>query len=128
MVFQFIAEFFGNFTQPFFQFFILELRYQSALDADNVIVAVAGIKLKQRLPAVEAMTGDKTSCLKLSKDSINRGKADLGVFGKQRLVDVLRAHVMLFSVLENLENFQARQGDLQAGTLEVGSRAERGSL
>ena len=66
MILQFIAKLTGNFTQPLFKFFIFEFCHLTGFDTDDVIVAVAGIKLEQCLAAVEAMAGDQPGGLKLS--------------------------------------------------------------
>ena len=67
------------------------------------------------MPALKIVAGNQPGTFKLRQDPVNRRKADVFVGSQQLFVDILRAEVSIFGLLEDLQYFEARQGDLQAG-------------
>src|SRR4051794_6135971 len=107
-----------------------ELLYSAAVEADQVVVVLALVELEHRLAALEVVARQDPGLLELHQDAIHRRQADVGMVGEQHAKHVLRAHVSLRRVLEDLEHFDARQRRLEAAVLEffgVGHGVEPGT-
>ncbi len=87
----------------------------AGLDAHHVIVMLAVVEFEYRMSALEIVARHEPGRLELGQHTVNGRQADILPRIEQFLVHVLGAHVALFGVLENLEDFQTRQGDLEAG-------------
>ena len=85
----------------------------------NVIVVRALIDLVDRLAALEMAARQDAGLLELGQHPVDRGQADVGALGQQRLVDILGRHVPLRRVLEHLQNLDAGQRGLEAAVLDL---------
>lgn len=98
---------------------IHELHHLVALQTNQVVVMIALIHLENRMPAFEMVTGDQAGRLELGQHAIHRCQTDILTLLQQGLVDIFRAQMVHFRVLQDLENLDARQGDLQPGFFQL---------
>ena len=113
MVADFEAVFLGHDILPLLDLRIEELLDLAALQADQVIVVRAFIQLEHRLARIEVMALQQAGLLELRQYPVNRGQADVHVFGDQVPVNIFRRHVapLVRLVLdEQAENLHARNG------------------
>src|SRR4029453_4139140 len=86
----------------------------------------AFVELEHCPAALEVTARQQTRLLELCQHPIHRRESDIDVFGDQRPVDILGAHVpqpcRRRIAVEDLEHLQARDGRLQAGVLELAGR------
>ncbi len=101
-----------------FNFRVIELFDPAAIKADQVIVVLAFVELIYRLARLKVAAVKQPGLLELRQHPINSRQAHIGALVKQHAKHVLRCHVALPAVLEYLQDFQARQGGLQAGAFE----------
>ena len=72
-----------------------ELLDPAAVQAHQVVVVLALVELEHRLAGLEVAARQHARLLELHQHPVDRGQADVGAFGQQRLVDVLGGHVAL---------------------------------
>jgi hypothetical protein len=104
---------------PVFDATIHELFDAPAVDADDMIMMRALIQLENSHAVFEMMTGNEAGGLELREHAINGGQANVFVSAQELPVDVLGGQVARGAALQNLQNFEARQRDLQAGFAQV---------
>jgi len=119
VAFQSESMVFGNFVLTTFDFLVAEFDHLIAVRADEVVVMIAVIQLKDGLAAVELAAHQDASLFELCEHAVNGGQTDVDIFGNQRPIHVFSALVTFVSASENVENLEARKSRLQAGTLEV---------
>ena len=68
----------------------------------------------------KVVAAQESRLLKLGQHAIYGGKPDVHVLSQQQLVHVLRTEMTDVAGLENLENFQARQGRFQTAGFQFG--------
>lgn len=119
---------FSNFTLALLDQLIIEFVDFAAGHTHDMIVVLAAVKLKDRLRALEVMSGDETGRFELGEHPVHRGEADFFTGVQQRPIDVFGAQMARRIRCEDLENLHSRQGDLQACLLEVLSFHRRGLL
>lgn len=90
-----------------------------ALEADQVIVVVTLIHLENRVAAFEMMTGHEAGGLELGQYAIDRGQAHVLALIQQGLVDIFRAQMMSRGTFQDLQDLNAREGDLQPGFFQL---------
>ncbi|ODU26271.1 MAG: hypothetical protein ABS93_03980 [Thiobacillus sp. SCN 62-729] len=89
------------------------------MQADQMVVVIALVELEHRLVAVEVVAHQQTGLLELGEHAVDGGEADIMAFVGQQPIDFLCGHVTLVALLEQVEDFQARQSGFQANALEV---------
>ena len=72
------------------------------------------------------MAFEQAGLLKLGEHAIDRGKADVHIFGDEEAVNVLGGQVAGFDLLEEVKNLEPWEGCLQADTFEVLGVARHG--
>ena len=97
---------------------VVELLDAAAGQAHQVVVMLAFVQLEHRLAGLEVAAREQAGLLELHQHAVDRGQADVGALGQQRLEDVLGRHVALRGALEDLQDLQARQRRLEAAALE----------
>ena len=120
------AAFLGDAGLAFFDFGVEELLDLAALQADQMVVVVALVQLEHRLVAVEVVAHQKTGLLELGEHAVDRGQTDILAFVGQQAIHLLGGHVPLVALLEQIENFQARQRGFETDVLEIGRIAQWG--
>jgi hypothetical protein len=85
----------------------------AALQTDNMIVVATLIQFKDGLSSFEVVALDKTRQLELSQNPVDRGKANLLAGTQQVLVNILGCHMQVTMRLQHIEDFHARQRNLQ---------------
>jgi hypothetical protein len=112
---QFESVLFGYILLQSLDFFANELDDIACFDADHMIVVIAVVQLEYRMATLEVVSCHEARRLKLRKDTIHSGKADIFTGLQQVLIKVLRTQMALLGTLENLENLQSGQSDFEAG-------------
>ena len=112
--------FLGDTGLAFFDFGVEEFLDLAALNADQMVVVVALVELEHRLVAVEVVAHQQSRLLELGEHAIDRGQTDVLALVGQQAIDLFCGHVALLALLEQIQDFQARQGGFQADALEVG--------
>jgi len=82
-------------------------------------MVLAFVQLEYGCATLEVMTGHEPGRLELREHPVDRREADVLVRIEQAAVDVLGTHMTRLADLENLEDFQARHGDLQTGATKL---------
>ena len=113
------AAILGDFHLAPFDLGVQELFHLATLEAYQVIVVTALVQLEHRLAGLEMVPDQNAGLLELRQNAINRGKPDLHAFVEQDLVDVFGGQVPHVAVLEQIEDFQARQGRFQSDVLQI---------
>ena len=83
-----------------------------------MVVVLALVQFEDRLAALEVAARQQSRLLELQQHAIDRGQADVGVFGEQQLVHTLGSHVAQRRTLKDLEDLQPWAGGLEATALE----------
>jgi hypothetical protein len=91
----------------------------AAVNTDDVVMVGAMVQLENSHAVFEMMASDEARGFKLREHAIDRGKADVFVAAQELPVDVLRRQVAGVAALQNLQDFEARQRDLQASFAQV---------
>lgn len=113
------TAFLGDSVLALFNGGIVELLDFAALQADQMIVVLPFVELKDGFAGFEIVTFKQAGLFELGKDPINRGQADVHVFGDEQPVDVFGGQVTGFDLLEEIQNLESWEGCLQADTFEV---------
>lgn len=120
MVGDFKPVFLRNADLAFFDFFIEKLFYLAAIEANQMVVVRTFVQLEHGLAGFKVIALQQTGLLELCQDAINGSEADVEIVGEQHFVDVFRAQVTHFGILENVENLQTWQRGLEAAGLQLG--------
>jgi len=120
------TAFLGDAVLALLDFGVEEFLDLAALQADQVIVVVAVIQLEHGLVAVEMVAHQQSGLLELREHAVHRGQTDILAFVSQQAVNLFRSHVALVALLEQIEDFQARQRGFEADALEIGGIAQWG--
>ena len=113
------AAFCGDPVLPVLDLGIEELLDVAALQADQVVVVVAFVQLENSLAGFEVMAFEQAGLFELGKHPVNRGQADIHVFGDEQAIDVFGGQVAVFGFLEKIEDLEPRESCLQADTFET---------
>ena len=116
---QFEAMFFCDRMLAAFDFFIEKFFHMAALQAQQVVMMAASVKLIDRLVIVEMMPDQYAGMLKLGQYPINRGQSYIDTVSHQQTIHIVRRQMPLIALLEQGKNFQAWSGDFQAQSLEL---------
>ena len=103
---------------PAFDFFVDEFFDSPAVDANKMVMMLAGLELKNGFASFEMMALKDAGFLELGQDTIDRRQADVDVVAQQLPVNIVRAEVAYFGLFEKFENSKARQGRFETHTLE----------
>jgi hypothetical protein len=111
----------GDFGLQPFNGLVLEFLNLAALDTNHVIVVIASIQLKNRIPAFEMVTNDQTGSFELSEDSIHCGESDFLAFRDETFKYLFRAQVSVrrFAVLQDFKYFESWERDFEARVTNV---------
>ena len=104
---------------PLFDTAFHELFDATAVNTDDVVVMRAMVELEHGHATLEMVARDEAGGFELRQNPVYRGKADILVGYQQLLVDILGAQVARRAVRENVEDFQPRQRDFEAGIAQV---------
>ena len=113
------AAFLGDLLLAAFDFRIVKLFHQTALQAYQVVVVASLVEFEHRLATFEMVAHQQTGRFELGQDAVNRRQAHVQLLGKQNAIDVLCREVAHFAGLEQVENFQARQGGFEADVFQI---------
>lgn len=103
---------------PFFNLSVKEFLDATAVQTHQMVMVLSFVEFINRLAALEMTATQNIGLFKLRQHPVHRGQADVRALLHQHLVDVLGGHMPLRAGLEDFQDFQPRQGRLQAGTLE----------
>src|SRR5260363_297253 len=120
MVMQCKTAAFGNILLALLNLGIIEFFHLSAIDANEMIVMRAFVQFKYRFAGLKMLAREQTRLFKLREDAIDRRQSNIQFFIEQCAVDILSAYMPDFAVLENFENFQARQRRFKAAAFQAG--------
>jgi outer membrane protein assembly factor BamE len=108
----------SDFHLPLLDLGIDELLDPPALQANQMVMMLAVIELEQGSSRLEVAAFENPCLFELRKNPINRRKANV-VFEPQQLAKyILRAHVALTALLEDLQYFQPGGRGLQAAATQ----------
>jgi outer membrane protein assembly factor BamE len=113
------SEFAGPFALALLDGFVLEFLDMAALRAHQVIVVVPALKFEHGVPALEVVAPHQARGLELGQHPINRRQPDILVEVAQLPVDLLGRQMPRRVALQHLEDFQARQRDLEAYVAQI---------
>ena len=108
-----------NFCLATFNFGIIELLDDSALDAHQVIVMVAVVQFENGFARLEMMANQQPGLFELGKHAINGCQPDFHAIVKQQPVHVFCREMALFAVLEKIEDLEAGQRRLQPPAFQI---------
>jgi len=109
----------GDLSLPVLDAVVAEFLDAPAINADDVVVVLAFVQFEDGRATLEVMAGHEPSRLELREHPVDRREADVLVRFEQPAVDVLGTHVARLAYREDLEDFQARHGDLQTGATKL---------
>ena len=89
------------------------------MGANQMIMVLAVIELKNSLATVKLTAGKNTRLLKLGQYAIHSCQPDIDACSNQNTVDILGAQVPLAGLMENIQNFQTWERCLEAHILQV---------
>src|SRR5262249_12828575 len=98
---------------------IHELFDSAAVQTDDVIVVGAVVQLEDGHAVLEMMARNQASRLELRQNAVHGREADVLVAVEEGAVDVFGRQMTGCAALQNLQNLEARQRYLQAGSAEV---------
>lgn len=97
---------------------IIKLFNTAAIETYQVVVVLALVKFIDCLVTLKMAADQNVGVFKLRQYPVNRGQADIRALLHQHSEYILGRHVPLAAGLENFQNFQSRQGGLEAGAFE----------
>ncbi len=93
MVLELEALFFCDLVLPVFDLRVKELFYAAAVEADEVVVVVALVQLKNGLAGFKVRAQQDTSLLKLGKHAVDGGQTNIDMLRQHHPIDVFGAQV-----------------------------------
>src|SRR5690606_19422400 len=96
----------------------VNLDHFSAAGTDEVIVVIAVIEFEHGPRAIKLAARENTRLLKLGKNAINGGQADIDVFGDQGTVNIFGALVPGIRSTKNIKNLEAGERGFQPRALQ----------
>ena len=125
MLGQFEAEPLGDGALPLFDVLVAEFLDPPAFQTQNMVVVFALIEFEHGMATLEMMAPDQPGRLELSENPVYGRQADFFPGLLQRPKNFLGGQVQTVLMLQHIQNFHARQRDLQACLLEFfGAHAE----
>lgn len=106
------TAFLGDFFLAFLDFCIVKFFHASALQADEMVVMGALIEFKDGFVAVKVMPHQQAGLFELRQHPVYGCQADILTIVLQEFVNFFSRHVALAALLEQIEDFQTRQGGL----------------
>ena len=116
----------GDAMLTFFNFAVDKLLDLAALNTDQVIVVIALVQFKYGLVTVKVVAHQQAGLLKLGQHSVYRRQADFLTLVGQQPINLLRRHVSLVALLEQIENLQAGKRGFETNALEIRGIAQWG--
>ena len=101
------------------KYYIDELFDATAVQAHDVIMVGTLVELEHRHAVLEMMARDQTRSLELRQHPIHRRQADVLAQIDESPLDVLGRHMPIDRRFENLEDFDARRGDLETRLAKI---------
>lgn len=108
----------GHRLLALFDLRVVKLFHPAAVQAHQMVMVLTFVEFVNRFAAFKMAASQNVSLLKLSQHAVHRGQTHIGAFLQQHSEHVLGGHVPLVTFLEDLQDFQPRQGCLEAGTFE----------
>ncbi len=93
---------------------VVKLKDLPTLNANHMIMVLAMVNLKHRTPTFEIVTDDKARSLELRQHAVDRRKTHFLPRLEQHAINILRAQVRIFGILENAQNLQAGRRRLES--------------
>jgi hypothetical protein len=109
---------FGHCVLPLFNLGIVKLFHPATVQAYQVVMVLPLIELINGLTALKITATQDRGLLELGQHTVNRGESNVRTIFQQYTEHILRGHVTLFALLEDLQNFQAWQGRFEASAFE----------
>lgn len=110
----------------FLDFAVQKLLDFAALHADQVVVVLALVQLEYSLVAVEVVAHQQPRLFELREYAVDRGQPNIQVFVGKQPIYLFGSHVAFVALLEQIEDFQARQRGFETNALEIGWIAQWG--
>ena len=105
---------FGDAVLALFDFGVVELFHLAAAGAYEVVMVLTFVEFIDGFAALEVAAQQNARLLELHQNTVNRCKADVGAFFQQDAENVFSRHVSLRTLLENVQNLQARERGFEA--------------
>ncbi len=103
---------------PRFDFAVDELLDPAALQADEVVVVLALVQLKERPARFKIAAFEDTGLFELGEHAIHRREPDVVLMVEQLSEHILRAHMTSTSELEDLQDLEPGGGCLEAAAAQ----------
>ena len=101
-----------------------ELGDLTGVDVDHVVVVGVAGQFVHGMSIVEVVSLDNARSFELCEHPVYGRQPHRLIVLDEPLVDVLRAQVMWFGLLQHFQNLESGQGDLEAGAFEISSRQD----
>lgn len=98
---------------------IVELLDMTALQANDVIMMFALVKLKHRFAAFKMVSHQQSGFFELGQHPVHGCQADIFSAAEQLLVNVFRAQMAFFTIFKQIQHLETWQSGLEAGAFEV---------
>lgn len=103
----------GDQLLAFFDFGIIKLLNLAAVGAYQMVVVLAFVELVHRFATFKVAAQQNASLFKLGEHPVHRGQSNIRAIIEQDSVHILCGQVAQLTFLENLHDFQARQGGFE---------------
>lgn len=108
-----------DFFLPTFDFLVEKFFYAATLQAHQVIMMPALVEFVDGFVAIEMVANQQSGLLELRQYAINGGQPDVHVLGDEQAIHFFCGQMPFFGILEQVENFKARQGGFQADAFQI---------
>src|ERR1700682_2857239 len=108
MLLELEAAFFRDRLLAVLDFGVEEFFDAPAVETHQMIVVRAFVELENGLAGLEVAAREEAGLLELRQHAVDRREADVEFFVQQAAIDVFGGQVAHRTVLENLENLEAR--------------------
>ena len=103
---------------PGFDFRVEKFFHMPAVQTHQVVVMLIVAQLIHRFAGFEVVAAENARLLELRENAVNSGQANVGPFSQEYAIDVFGRQMALLGRLKDFQNFQPRQGCLQASAFE----------
>lgn len=87
--------------------------------ANQVIVMISVVQLKNSLATIELAARQDTRLLELGQHTVNRGQADIDTLANQHTINVLGAQMALTGFMKDIQDFQAGECGFESNIFKV---------
>lgn len=128
MVHEFKTVFFRDRSLQSFDVLVDEFGDLTGVDIDHVVVMGVASEFVYGMSVVEVVPLHNACRLELCEHPVDGRQPHRLIVLDEAFVDVLRAQVMWFGLLQHLQNLESGQGNLEASAFEIASRQGTNSL